>query len=202
MNHLAHIYLSYDDPDVTLGNLYCDWLSIAAQKQLPERYLPGLRLHRWIDEYTDHHPVVVRMRRAMYPLFGKYSGVILDILMDHQLAVRWNYFSTEPYDVFCSKAFDRIAGFRHDLPEDLHIRVDDMLANRWLETFLTAEGMEITFRMLARRAKFPADFKAVMPYYTANQIEMDAGFMEFFPELAGYVRLRWPEISPQSGYSA
>ena len=63
MNYLAHLHLSGPDPDCRTGNLMGDFvrgrLYASRLEALPPGYGQGLRLHRFIDHFTDTHPVAV-----------------------------------------------------------------------------------------------------------------------------------------------
>ena len=49
MNFLAHIYLSFDDPEITLGNFFADHIRGNKYKHLPNKVQKGILLHRAID---------------------------------------------------------------------------------------------------------------------------------------------------------
>ena len=49
MNYLAHIYLSFDDPDITLGNFFADHIRGNRYQHFPNNIQKGILLHRAID---------------------------------------------------------------------------------------------------------------------------------------------------------
>jgi len=198
MNHLAHIYLSFESEELLFGNFLADFLSLKEKRQLPESKLAGIRLHNWIDQYTDNHPVVMGWKRKMYPEFGKYSPVLTDILMDHQLAIHWPLLHEDTFDVFCHKAYISIEQFMPHVSIELQKRLEGMIKASWLHTFQDIAGLSETLRLLALRARFSDDFSGLIGFYIENKQEFDTGFMEFFPELTAYAGLRMAELSPQN----
>lgn len=199
MNHLAHIYLSYGHESILPGNFFCDFLTLAEQRAFPEPYSGGFKLHRWIDDYTDSHKLVAEMRSVLRPASGKYAGVIADILMDHQLVKFWNLFGEVPYEVYCTSQYRNLENIFPFVPEHASAKVQQMIQDEWLHSFAEDAGMNFTFSLLAQRARYRDSFAEVMPLYKENESKMDGLFMEFFPELCGYVVLRLEEFNLQSG---
>ena len=64
MNYLVHIFLSGDDRRVQIGNFVGDAVKGRAYENYPLGFREGILLHREIDDYTDHHPVVREIGRA------------------------------------------------------------------------------------------------------------------------------------------
>src|SRR5690606_40140603 len=89
MNFLAHIYLSFDDNEITIGNFIADIIRGNKYTHLPSRIQKGIILHRAIDTFTDAHPTVRKSTKRLHENYGHYSGVIVDICYDHFLAKNW-----------------------------------------------------------------------------------------------------------------
>src|SRR5690606_39712177 len=107
MNFLAHIYLSFEDDGITIGNFIADSIRGNRYKHLPERIQQGIMLHRAIDTYTDKHPTVRQSTKRLHQNYSHYSGVIVDIFYDHFLdrkSTRLNSSHVKiSYAVFCLK---------------------------------------------------------------------------------------------------
>ena len=67
MNILAHCLLSGNDAEVLLGNFIADGLSRKQWETLPDQVQIGIRLHHFIDEFTDKHPVVLSLVDLLRP---------------------------------------------------------------------------------------------------------------------------------------
>ncbi len=195
MNHLAHTFLSFDREDILPGNLFCDMMSAAEVKALPDHLQNGIRIHRWIDQYTDSHPVILALNRLLADDLGRYASVASDIYFDHFLSTKWTTFSDkEPLDAFCKRQYVFIKNALPYLPKRIHHAIGDMMAHDWLMSFGQRSSLEITFDHLSRRAKFDNNFGQANAILDKKYFEIEAAFMEFFPELTAYTKLRLEEI--------
>ena len=86
MNYLAHIFLSGDNRKIQIGNFVGDAVKGHAYKKFSPDFRKGILLHRAIDDYTDHHPLVREAIELSRGEFGRYAGVITDIFFDYFLA--------------------------------------------------------------------------------------------------------------------
>ena len=79
MNFLAHIYLSFNDDEIAIGNFIADSIPGNKIDHLPERIQKGVLLHRDIDTYTDSHHIPKLSSRRLHKNYRHYSRVIVDI---------------------------------------------------------------------------------------------------------------------------
>jgi len=98
MNVLAHIYLSGDSDKIIIGNYIGDYVKGRDYINYPEQIRKGIILHRYIDGFTDRHPVVHRSKIFFSRRYHKYAGVVTDIIYDHFLTKEWNMFSRRPLE--------------------------------------------------------------------------------------------------------
>lgn len=66
MNYLAHIYLSGDDPLITMGNFMADGIKGKQYKTYLPQLQKGILLHRSIDSFTDSHPIVKQSTKRLH----------------------------------------------------------------------------------------------------------------------------------------
>lgn len=83
MNYLAHIYLSGSSPQIRVGGFIADAVKGGIPEHYPYKLRSGIRLHRLIDNYTDHHPLVREMVALLNREFGRYGGILPDLFFDH-----------------------------------------------------------------------------------------------------------------------
>ncbi|HRK54971.1 MAG TPA: DUF479 domain-containing protein, partial [Cyclobacteriaceae bacterium] len=70
MNFLAHIYLSGNDPQLTIGNFIGDFVKGGSLTgQYEPQVIKGVALHRAIDEFTDSHQVVQKSKDRLRPKY-------------------------------------------------------------------------------------------------------------------------------------
>lgn len=79
----------------------------------------GILLHRHIDGYVDALPDTVNLRKKFNPPFRRYSGIIIDMAFDHQLACQWPDYSEISLDQFDRDVRAMLARNEGLLPERL-----------------------------------------------------------------------------------
>jgi acyl carrier protein phosphodiesterase len=101
MNFLAHLYLAGDDDGLRLGAMLGDFVrGKQVLASFPDDVRLGIELHRHIDQHTDSLPDIANLRRHFPPPFRRYSGIIIDLAYDHELAKRWEKYSNESLQSF------------------------------------------------------------------------------------------------------
>jgi acyl carrier protein phosphodiesterase len=120
MNFLAHLYLAGDDEGLRLGAMLGDFIRGGLEdSNLPVPALQGIKLHRHIDQFIDALPEVAELRTLFSQPFRRYSGIVIDLAMDHELARRWNEFSSVPLEEFDHQVRSMLAHHQSIVPEDL-----------------------------------------------------------------------------------
>lgn len=66
MNFLAHLHIAHHCQSSLLGNLLGDFVKGDPTEQYPQSLVQGIRLHRWVDAYTDSHPVM-KAAKSLFP---------------------------------------------------------------------------------------------------------------------------------------
>ena len=62
MNYLAHILLPGDNDLLKVGNFLGDFVSSKDQKKFNPEIQKGIKLHHYIDHYTDTHAIVKKSK--------------------------------------------------------------------------------------------------------------------------------------------
>jgi acyl carrier protein phosphodiesterase len=189
MNFLAHMFLTYGDKELTVGNYVADFIRNRDLVLFTERTVTGIMLHRHIDHYTDNHPEVLKSTRILRERHHKYAPVVIDVFYDYILAVNWNKFSNIDMRTFADKIYEHLNEYSHDFPIHLHDITCRMIADDFLLQYGTQEGIEKTFMRLARRAKFKSNFVTAFQDLEQNFDEINEGFLIFFPEIISEVKM-------------
>ena len=101
MNFLAHLYLAGEDDGLRLGAMLGDFVrGNMADSPVPLHVQRGIQLHRHIDQYIDALPEVAGLRERFEAPFRRYSGIIIDLAFDHELAANWSSWSHAPLQDF------------------------------------------------------------------------------------------------------
>jgi len=120
MNFLAHLLLAGDDDGLRLGAMLGDFVKGRRALDLyPQSVRLGIELHRYIDQHFDTLPDVAMLKKHFPAPFRRYSGIMIDLAYDHELAVRWEQYSSQPLEEFDRDV--RLLLAEHDrlLPEGL-----------------------------------------------------------------------------------
>jgi acyl carrier protein phosphodiesterase len=190
MNYLAHAYLSPDDPQILMGNLWGDLLRPKDYDSLNPSLIKGVIQHKIIDTFTDQHEDVDQIVKLLRPYQAKYTPVVADVLMDFILGKFWHMFHEQSLEDFCKVKYKIVAQHLHLIPDRLHPRIHRMMENRWLESCASRDRMKITLRMLSKRASFENNIPEAMMSYDLHEPTLDRLFLSFFDDLRGHVTLQ------------
>lgn len=186
MNFLAHIYLSGKDEELIIGNFIAD--SIKGKKYLnyPPGIQKGILLHRGIDFYTDTHPIVRKSTSRLFPQYGHYSGIIIDIFYDHFLASNWSEYSAIPLEKFVADFYDLLQNNYEVLPANIRNFLPVMIKQNWLLSYASIDGIGKILHQMNIRTKRKSGMNRAVTELEEHYKEFGLEFAEFFPELQNF----------------
>ncbi|QXP53017.1 DUF479 domain-containing protein [Cellulophaga sp. HaHa_2_95] len=191
MNFLAHIYLSFDDNEITLGNFIADSIRGNKYKHLPERVQKGIKLHRFIDTFTDAHPTVRKSTKRLHENYSHYSGVIVDIFYDHFLAKNWGTYSDVPLELFVDNFYDLLEDNYEILPDTTKHMMPYMIADNWIFNYSKLEGIGRVLNGMNRRTKNKSKMNFAILDLEQHYDEFEKEFTSFFEELVTYSKQKY-----------
>ncbi|HEX4888025.1 MAG TPA: acyl carrier protein phosphodiesterase [Luteibaculaceae bacterium] len=183
MNYLAHAYLSGTDEQVLIGNFIADGLPGSRIDHLPKGVQLGVKLHRFIDSYTDQHPVNESIKRALHPIAGKWAGVVVDICYDHILAKNWADHHHLDLAVFVERTYTTVGGFESHFPERLAYMFSYMRSQNWLLHYAEPEGVLQSLGGLSRRISSRPPLREAGEWLLGENQLVSESFSAFFPDL-------------------
>ena len=195
MNFLAHLYLSEPCEESQLGNFLTDFIHKPEESNFSPAIQNGIRLHRKIDKFTDHHPIVQKTKQQVLEKNRRFAGIITDILFDHFLSRSWSGYSHEPLETFVENFYQLLENKVSLLPPRLK-RVLPILRNEnWLLSYGTLQGVEQTLtRLSEKRLKGRIAVAEEMDNLHQQYADFESDFQAFFPQLNAYVEsLRNPQ---------
>ncbi|SEW18877.1 acyl carrier protein phosphodiesterase [Chitinophaga arvensicola] len=189
MNHLAHAYLSFRQPELITGNLIADFVKGRKNMELYSAGIQrGIRIHRAIDNFTDQHPVTGKAKLFFRPSCGLYSGVFTDLVYDHFLANDTARFTNDTLYSFAHYVYSQINERAAGLPPAFLEMFGYMQTYNWLYNYHTTDGISRSIRGVARRAKYlETDGNVVFAVFMEHYAALKTCYQEFFPELQTYV---------------
>lgn len=159
----------------------------AVKGRLTPRYsghlLNGLRLHRFIDQFTDEHPINASARKILRKVTGKYAGVALDLTYDHLLALRFQEIKGESLIDFEARMFRVLASHESQMPDRTKRLFRAMSAGHWLSGYASEAGFERACVGLGSRIPRKNGLEFVPELVKQEHLKLQEHFDEFFPKL-------------------
>ena len=198
MNFLAHIYLSFDQDQIVLGNFFADHVRGNRFAHFPEGIQKGILLHRAIDTYTDQHPAARSSSKRLHPTQGHYSRVIVDIYYDHFLAKHWEKYSAIPLSEYCEKFYAHLENNMVLLPEKTKQIFPYLKEQNWLMSYREFQGLDEAFEGLDRRTKGRSNMRTATHELRTYYDAFEADFFELFEDLITFSRNKLIELCGDS----
>lgn len=194
MNFLAHIYLSGEDEGITIGNFIADGIKGKKYKKFPPQIQKGILLHRGIDSYTDSHPTVKQSTARLHQNYGHYSGVIVDILYDHFLAKNWNHYHDLSLEKYVENFYELLQKNFDMLPNRIQRMMPYMIADNWLLSYATVEGISTILEQMNVRTKGKSKMNFAVLELKQYYTEFETEFTSFFDELILFSKEKLKEL--------
>jgi acyl carrier protein phosphodiesterase len=195
MNYLAHIYLSGDNDLVTIGNFIADGIKGKNYKKRQREVQIGILLHRHIDTFTDAHKTVRKSTKRLHKNYGHYSGVIVDILYDHFLAKNWKNYSNIPLRDYADAFYNSLETNYEILPPRIQKMMPYMLADNWLLSYESIDGISRVLAGMNRRTKNISGMDKAVNELKEFYEEFENEFTLFFDELITFTREKLEELN-------
>ena len=184
MNLLAHALLTppHDDP-LLVGNLTADWIKGRARTLLPPAIQAGFTLHRRIDTFTDTHPLVESCSARLEQNWSRYSPILVDIFFDHLLAAHWPTWSDQPLPQFIQHIYTTLHAHRPLLPDRANFVISHLIADDWLSTYASLDGIRLTLTRMSTRLRHGIDLAPAVDDLATHYNFFQHAFTDFFPQL-------------------
>nr|WP_299339147.1 acyl carrier protein phosphodiesterase [Allomuricauda sp.] len=194
MNFLAHIYLSFGDREITLGNFFADHIKGNKFKHYPDKIQKGILLHREIDTFSDSHPVAKQSSKRLHKNYSHYSRVIVDIFYDHFLAKNWSDYSDIPLDIFVEDFYDLLEENYDMLPLGTQRMMPYMIADNWLVNYANLEGISRVLNGMNRRTQNKSGMNNAILDLEEHYDAFEKEFKAFFKELITFSRQKFNSL--------
>lgn len=183
MNHLAHLFLSQSDINLMVGNFIADHIKGKQILSFSSKVQNGIKMHRAIDDFTDHHAVVRKSKERLYPKYHKYAAVIVDMFYDHILARKFKDYSPISLSSFAQASYQILNAQKQNLPEHSQRFLHYMSENDWLSSYGTEIGIHQALSGLSRRTSFDSKMEESSADLKKDYALYESEFQSFFPEL-------------------
>ena len=189
MNYLAHAYLSFDEPDILLGNMISDFIKGKSQFNYPGPVQRGIKLHRLIDAFTDTHPATQEIKLFFRPAYRLYAGAFADIVYDHFLANDRDEFGN-PGNLsdFAARTYRLLEIKSPQFPPAFQRMFPFMKQQDWLSNYRLKEGIRNSFTGLQRRAMYIPETNTAFEIFNNQYAAIQDYYNLFFPDVKKFAR--------------
>jgi acyl carrier protein phosphodiesterase len=196
MNYLAHAYLSFQLPEILVGNMISDYIKGRKQFEYPLAIQKGIKLHRAIDQFTDTHEATQQLKSFFRAQYRLYAGAFADVVYDHFLAndkaafrsdTELKQFANTTYRILEANAVFFPAPFQKMFPY--------MKEYDWLYNYRYKWAIEKSFNGLVRRAAYLTESKIAFEIFNEHYEAMQVCYTDFFPSLKKYTEHQLAELS-------
>jgi len=182
MNLLAHAYLSFNDPNILVGNMISDYVKGKKKFLYPEAIQQGIALHRLIDTFTDAHEATKEAAAFFRPHYRLYAGAFIDVVYDYFLANDNNEFANEEgLQSFAAGTYRSLAQNTQYMPEKFAAMFPYMQAQDWLYHYRFTYGIQKSFGGLVRRSAYLTDSETAFKVLEKNHAPLQQCYNHFFP---------------------
>ncbi len=194
MNYLSHLYLSKDNREILIGNFIADAVKGNKFNNYPEGIKNGIILHRFIDSFTDTHPIAKRSMKRLHPRYRHYKGVITDIIYDHFLAKHWYRFSDIPLEDYAKDTYEFLHSKVDLFPDRMLPVLTHMTNHNWFVTYRSLNGIERVLNGMNSRTKGMSQMHLAIEDLKEHYFDFETDFFEFFEELENYTKTKTSEL--------
>ena len=181
MNFLAHAYLSFNQPDILVGNMISDFVKGKKKLDYSIAVQQGIVLHRQIDAFTDAHEATKEARHFLKPAVGLYSGAFVDVAYDHFLANDVNEFTDDSLASHAADAYSVLSNYTGVLPPIFQQMFPYMQSQNWLYNYKSMSGTQSSFGGVAKRAQYLTSSDEVFELFEKHYSELRNCYNNFFP---------------------
>jgi acyl carrier protein phosphodiesterase len=185
LNYLAHAYLSFNHPEILVGNLISDFVKGKKKFDYPTGIQQGISLHRIIDTFTDQHEATREAKEFFRPHYRLYSGAFIDVVYDHFLALDNAEFLKESLFDFSQQVYEILDNYQHWFPQPFAVMFPYMKTQNWLYNYRTRQGTKNSFEGVVRRAAYLTESS------TASFL-----FEQYYQPLQECYRQFWKDAKP------
>jgi acyl carrier protein phosphodiesterase len=154
LNYLAHAYLSFNDPEILVGNMISDYIKGKKKFDYPDNIQKGIMLHRAIDNFTDTHEATKEGKQIFRPHYRLYGGAFMDVVYDHFLALDENEFTEQSLFDLSQQVYSSIDRHTAWLPDKFARLFPYMKSQNWLLNYRVPAWIARSMEGVVRRSVY------------------------------------------------
>ena len=194
LNLLAHAYLSFGQPEITVGNMISDFVKGKKQYDYPAGIQKGITLHRNIDSFTDSSEATREAKEIFRPAYRLYSGALTDVVYDHFLATDEAEFPEGSLSPFTQQVYVILEQYHSWLPPDFARMFPYMKSHDWLYNYRTRQGIGKSLEGLVRRSAYLSESRTAFSLFEMHYEELKRCYQQLIVAIKPYARQRLEEL--------
>lgn len=185
MNYLAHLHIASQCQSNLLGNLLGDFVKGDPFMCYPAEIARGVKLHRWVDAYTDQHPLVRRAKECFPAQTRRFSPIALDVFWDHCLATNWSCYHQQPLASFVRWSERQVTSQSRViiLPERFREVSSRMWHGRWLESYAEFDNIDYALKRMSLRSERMGALAGCFEVLEQLYQPLQAIFRDLYPDV-------------------
>lgn len=160
--------------------MIADFIKNNERESFPLEIQEGIKLHRFIDTFTDTHPAVSEAKKIFSPLVRLYSGAFVDVAFDYFVA---HYYPEKELRNHSLKVYKILWENEKWLPENYKKMLVRMEQDDWLTNYRTDQGIKFSMQNVLNKAKYLEKNIPVFDLFLKNKKELQFYFNKFFPDI-------------------
>nr|WP_107037700.1 ACP phosphodiesterase [Brumimicrobium mesophilum] len=173
-----------------VANLFGDFVKGRNYSYLPQIVQEGVFLHRQIDDFIDHHPLITELRLHLYHELPKIAGIAIDLYFDHLLAKNWPKYHPKSLDEFIDLFLEYTEDpnhLRYKNPKfEYPIYFNSLLLmiknHNLLKKNLHLDGLRIASEGLSQRIAFKNNLNIAAEVFINNEQRIEKVFHLFMAD--------------------
>ncbi|MBU1188018.1 MAG: DUF479 domain-containing protein [Gammaproteobacteria bacterium] len=184
MNHLAHLLLAGDDPELQLGALLGDHVrGDVAACGYSRGVCDGIVLHRKVDLWTDQHALMSVARSLFQAPLRRYAGIMLDVYFDHLLSRSWTAHCDLSLQAFNQRTLKLLQRQHARLPASLQRFHHYARSTNVLARYAEPAMLQRVFVGIGQRLTRANPLPQALPTLQQHDATLQQLFSAFWPQL-------------------
>lgn len=171
-----------------VGNFIADSVKGKRINDYPSGISRGILLHRKIDNFSDQHPMVKASKKHFHSVYGKYSGVAVDIIYDHFLAVNFQQYTSLILNNFATNCYKVLLKHWPIMPWEVKLFLPFLIKHKRLQSYACFSGLSNALNIMSRRTSFPDKTKEAIETLKECYPALQKEFECFFGDVVLYVK--------------
>lgn len=189
MNYLAHLILSHHDPEILLGNFIGDSIKGNLTNEFSESVKTGIELHRFIDQFSDDHPIFNQGRRRFFDEYRHFSRVIIDVIYDHLLSIHWLKYANITLPEFVDISYKILEKSKLKMPPNAQRFYFYSKRYSLLKRYHDLSVIGDVIAGIGNRIKMDIDSTQAILIFNNHQAQFTNEFNSFFPLILNETKL-------------